>query len=347
VGPLQIYEKVTPAGTAAQRTIKAARYAGDHYELGPVLQTIYYRLKDPAEQPPFTKEMLTVQTLTLHFYNENGKEIRKEDYLPAPKANVSTAAETEAVNYGHDRAKRIRDLFHSFIKGEEVAEADIARGLERIPRFDWPDIPILLELAESTRLMREHIPALAISSYRGRACIEGMVALWLIEGLRQKQAELLRQMQTGEKPRTGSHYQLPGNPICRKEGMDWEACEKSPRIHHEALLAHRQWWHMVESLPPQQAAAFDPLGLADITFGNDKGRLEIYERPSSNGTAATRTVEDDGYVLKTVHYSLRDPSELPPFTKEMLTVQKLVLHFYNKNGKGIRTESVHPASRQP
>ena len=187
--------------------------------------------------------------------------------------------------------------------------------------------------------MTGHIPSLTISSYHQKQCREGMVALWLIEGLRRKQTALVRQKQTGKEPTPrGTYYHLPLNPICRKGPPDdyanLLACEKSPQVHQETLEAYRKWWRMVCYLPPSEGAVFYPLDLTSLRwFGGRFHRdpLEIYEKMNAAGTIAQRIIRswkyigsnyEPGQVLQTVYYTLENPTAPRPFTKDMLAVQK-------------------------
>lgn len=47
-------------------------------------------------------------------------------------------------------------------------------------------------------------------------------------------------------------------------------------------------------------------------------------------------------ALQTIYYTLKNPGVKPPFTEDMLTVQRVVLHYYDRHGKGIRTKDVMP-----
>jgi hypothetical protein len=206
-------------------------------------------------------------------------------------------------------------------------------------------------LAQDEELL-DGMPSLMISSYIGQSCRKGMIALWLIEGLR-------REKQLGEKLHPAS-FRLPLNPICVKEGMGMSECEKSLEIHRAVLEAYRQWWRMVESLPAGQAAVFYPLDMTDVRwFGAGdlwpEEPLEIYEEISSDGMAATRTIKhlqktegtsdyEPGKILQEVYYTLKNPGEKPPFTSDMLKIQKITLHYYDGRGDETRTVDIVPGS---
>lgn len=264
----------------------------------------------------------------------------------------------------------VTDLFHSFARKEAITDADKQTGIKidlrpfhhLRPKFTWADIPVLLELAESNKIMTGHIPALTISSYLQKQCREGMVALWLIEGIRRKQAALMKQEQTGEEFLPRTFYDPPLNPICIKGPPDdyanLLACEKSHQIHRETLEAYRQWWRIVGSLPPREAAVFYPLDLTDLRWyggGRHDEPLEIYDKMSLSGTVAQKIIRTWKYIdnkyrpgnaLQTIYYTLKDQSAQGPFSKQMLAVQKVSLHFYDECGRKIRTKSIVPLSGQ-
>ena len=279
-----------------------------------------------------------------------------------PEANRYQTGVT-AAGAGDERTQRVRDSFGAYLRGEEIAKADRVDRVDvmGIPKFVWSDIPILLELAESTRNAKR-IPQPMLSSYIQSRCREGMIALWLIEGIRREQARLADRRQTGEEsgsaiPATHSgHFRLPLNVLCRRG--DGKNTENSPQLHDDVLQAYKNWWQMVNSLPPMEAAVFYPLDLTDLEWAGGDRRmdpLKIYDKPNGTGTVAQRTVRawqytGDGYqpgcVLQTIYYTLKDPSATPPFTKEMLMVHKTVLHFYDKSGTEIRTEEYFPLARR-
>src|SRR5688500_5897495 len=73
---------------------------------------------------------------------------------------------------------RVKALFDQMRDGKYQRE-----GFD-FPKLEWADIPELLAKADSTRLL-EAFPRNPISSQYERACPEGVVALWLVEGLRK------------------------------------------------------------------------------------------------------------------------------------------------------------------
>jgi hypothetical protein len=277
--------------------------------------------------------------------------------------------------------RQVVHAFHSWMRPAGLTRADRERGLrgdltnssDLCPNFGWDDIPILLELAESQREMKS-TPSLGISSYIGGPCLEGMAALWLVEGLLTSHADLLMRIQMGRGLHRGL-YDLPLNAICSiengpstelprqsHEGLvgaleSWwkKARSNAGQVHRRTVRAYQDWWRMVGHLRPEEAAAFHPLDLTDIRWGGS-GRhdelLETYDQITPEGTVAHRTIYGPGrQVLRTVYYTLKHKpaksSSKADYKKEMMTVQKVVLYFYDHNGNIVRAKSVHPASKQP
>ncbi|MHC4166084.1 MAG: DUF4943 family protein [Planctomycetota bacterium] len=276
----------------------------------------------------------------------------------------ATAAETTA---GDERHRQVMELFRTYVQKEPVTEAEEKLGIRTDvksfhywkPAFTWNDIPVLLELAESDRLMN-WMPKLVASSYIGRRCREGMIALWFVEGLRRAQVSEVRQEQLGEKQHP-AQSRLPLNPICRKEGMNLSECESSAEIHEATLRAYQAWWRAVGALPARHAAVFYPLDLTDLKWfgGGERWRdqpLRVYSEASADRTVAERTVRQWKYVdsdykpqkvLQTIYYTPKDSSAKAPFTRDMLVVQKVLLYFYNEEGEEIGMRSIVPLPPRP
>ncbi|MHC4477193.1 MAG: LamG domain-containing protein [Planctomycetota bacterium] len=264
-----------------------------------------------------------------------------------------------------EHRRQVAYAFHTMVRPVSLTQADHERALGGATRpwpvFGWKDIPILLELAESKRKM-ESTPALMTSSYGGGPGYEGIVALWLVEGIRRKQLELVRLAQTGERPDGGEwreHYRFPWNAICRTE--DGESTEPSLELHQRVLRVYHNWWRMVASLPPDEAAVFYPLDLTDIRWyggGRHDEPLEIYDRITPEGNVAHRTIYGrDGQLVRTVYYTLKKlpaldhrPTKLSAkagYRRAMMAVQKVVLYFYDDKGNIVRAKRIYPASEQP
>ncbi|MBN1972297.1 MAG: hypothetical protein JW787_01560 [Sedimentisphaerales bacterium] len=260
-----------------------------------------------------------------------------------------------------EHRRRVTELFNSYAHANSLTKEEQELGLktdlrtfeEFHPKFMWEDIPFLLELAQNDNL-HKGMPKLGISSYAGQYCREGMIALWFIEGLRREQVSLAREKQIGEKLHVGS-YRLPLNAMCVKKGMSSRECEQSLEIHKSVLQAYINWWQTVGSLPAPQASVFYPLDLMDIEWGgSENDLLVLYKEQSSSGTIAEKAIRHSIYTgnkyqpdktFQTIYYSLKNPDENPPYIPDKLKVQKIVLYYYDEQGKVIRTEEILPADK--
>ncbi len=266
---------------------------------------------------------------------------------------------SETISELQEHRLRVTDLYQTYLSANNRTEKEQKLGLKTnlitfnsfYPNFAWEDVPFLLELAKNNSL-HQGMPSLNISSYAGQYCIDGMIALWLIEGIRRNQISLNREIQIGEKLHINSH-RVPFNSVCIKNGISLRECEKSTELHKEVLQAYVKWWQTVGSLPAYQASAFHPLDLTAIEWYAGESykdeTLNIYEKLSSSGIIAEREIIyriyiDNAYqpqeTFQTVYYVLKNPDEKPPFTADKLKVRKIVLYYYDKEGKVIRTEDI-------
>ena len=372
---IEIFKKVSNAGIAGQRMIYEIKYYEEHkeYRPGNKARTIYYALKNPApEKALFTKEMLKVQTIVLHFYDEMGTNIKNKVVFPSIKAskdlplqkpgtpseNVNATDQTDK----EKRAMRVKELYGMYIRREKLPEEEAYDSplAEFIQKIYWSDIPTLLQLAESNKVLKD-MPMSGISSYiqfeGGR---QGMVALWLIDALCKKQIAAMVELQ-GANGRLTNHG-LGLNPICIKGNMPRKECENSLEIHQEVLELYRRWWRAVGTKTPAEAAIFDPLELSDIKWvGRQQWErhldIEIFKKVTDAGIAGQRIVHElqyhkeakefrPGKKVRTINYVLKQSADQKgPFTKEMLKVQKIVLHFYDDKGKHIKDKAVFPSGK--
>lgn len=191
---------------------------------------------------------------------------------------LSSGKKDWEITPAENHRKRVADSFYLFRDGPPTTGSEKKKGFdlrffgEGYPKYTWQDIPILVELAQSDKVLTRNIPNLVISSYIQRECREGMVALWLIEGLRRRQAEQTVEI-TVSKKNESRPYHLPLNPMCTKKGMKLAQCENSAEIHQQALQAYQSWWQQVKDLPPEKAALVYPLEKTDIRwYGFAKNR---------------------------------------------------------------------------
>ena len=102
-------------------------------------------------------------------------------------------------------------------------------------------MPALLDYVDSIGTLTS-FPRSPLSSQFEQECSEGMVALWLIEGIRK-----------------GGNYPSL-NSLCFKVGVEAKDWTKASEENHKAVArAYRTWWESAKSLAPEKAKAIDPL----------------------------------------------------------------------------------------
>jgi hypothetical protein len=109
-------------------------------------------------------------------------------------------------------------------------------------KLKWEDIPALLEIGGSKHVL-QRFPHNPLSSQAQFQCPEGMVALWLVEGIRK-----------GGKD-------FPSlNALCLpSDSQDKKWDEASAKSQGPVLEAYQKWWKQIQGLPFDKAAAVDPL----------------------------------------------------------------------------------------
>jgi len=161
--------------------------------------------------------------------------------MSASMAVVAVAADSPASTTGpggQASPDRVSKLF-------EVMRAGKYQEQVLFPELEWEDIPALLKLGGS-KIVLKTFPREGLSSQYEPECSEGMVALWLIEGLR-----------LGKRP--------PLNALCLPPGpFEGNWGEVSEKNHQRVLQAYRTWWSKVQLLPREKAMAADPLDGAKL-----------------------------------------------------------------------------------
>jgi hypothetical protein len=130
--------------------------------------------------------------------------------------------------------ERVQKLFDAMREGKY--------NNPKFPELKWEDIPALLEMGTSKRVLK-NFPVNPLSSQIQMEGLEGTVALWLVEGLRK-----------------GGKKFASLNVLCLPEGEitdNWT--EVSAKNHDRVLQAYQKWWRQVQTLPAEKAAAIDPL----------------------------------------------------------------------------------------
>lgn len=129
--------------------------------------------------------------------------------------------------------EKVEKLFEEMRKGEY---AD--RGF---PKLTFEDIPALLERCESGEILRR-FPRNPLSSQFEKSCREGIIAIWLIEGIRKG----------GRYPSSAA--------LCLTKGEredDWTLA--SENNHEKLVVAYRKWWEIAAMLSEEEAMKLDPL----------------------------------------------------------------------------------------
>ena len=184
---------------------------------------------------------------------------------------LPSAVKNKKLTPAEEHRKRVTDSFRLFRESppsekQEKTGFDLRFFGEGYPIYTWQDIPILLELAQSDIVLQGRtIPKLIISSYIQRECREGMIALWLIEGLRRQKAEQTVEITVGKKHKSRP-YHLPLNPMCTQKEMKLDQCENSAEIHQKVLQAYHTWWQQVKDLPSEKASHVYPLQETNIRW---------------------------------------------------------------------------------
>jgi hypothetical protein len=132
-----------------------------------------------------------------------------------------------------EEGQRVKKLFEAMRSGEYVEI--------EFPKLDLTDVPALLEYADSTKTLKI-FPRHTLSSQYEATCSEGMVALWLIEGVRQG----------------GKYPSL--NSLCFKVGVEAKDWTKASEDNHKNVVkAYRAWWDKAKFLSAEKAKALNPL----------------------------------------------------------------------------------------
>jgi hypothetical protein len=138
----------------------------------------------------------------------------------------------------NDRVKWLFDLMRNGTYGEVSSQPELDTA-----KLTWENIPALIKMTDNARMLHA-FPESPISSASYSRCSEGMVALWLIEGIR-----------TGRK--------FPSlAPVCFKAGdNDGSLGSSSKSESHRPEIAnlYRQWWDKAKCLPHEDASKLDPL----------------------------------------------------------------------------------------
>jgi len=116
------------------------------------------------------------------------------------------------------------------------------------PELTWQDVPSLMKLAESDRIL-SNVPTNLLSSQSPLPTQEGVVAMWLIEGIRKG----------------GKHPSLNCMLLDRKPGQS-QLPHNHESLHLIALRYYQKWWSQIDPKPVEENAELQPLP-ADCEIG--------------------------------------------------------------------------------
>lgn len=134
---------------------------------------------------------------------------------------------------------KVDSLFDSFRKNEYRARS--------FPDLTLCDVPALLKLGESDRILTT-FPRNLISSQFEINCSEGMVALWLIEGIRQGKG-------------------FPSlNSLCLGNDPDKDWTTESENNRKAVLASYQQWWKETMAQMTKHVQANDPLAEGNLNW---------------------------------------------------------------------------------
>lgn len=126
---------------------------------------------------------------------------------------------------------------------QDLREGKFSEGEDSIsfPKFDWNDIPALLELADSEKEL-ETFTSNPISSFLTPKVREGIYALWLVEGIRKG----------------GKFASL--NPICRSvEDAAQDGVSGYEKSQKKIAAAYSEWWSKREKMSREELCKINPL----------------------------------------------------------------------------------------
>lgn len=148
--------------------------------------------------------------------------------------SVAAPEESAAAQPAPERPPAAVDALDEMAAGTWDADA--------FPEVAWTDVDALLDRADRTRGLARW-PINPLSSQMQQRCNEGVMALWMVEGLRRDEPLGFPSL----------------NPLLLggEDVGDWHA--ESERNQPRAAELYRRWWRRVAALPADERRAVDPL----------------------------------------------------------------------------------------
>lgn len=135
------------------------------------------------------------------------------------------------------------------------------------PKLSWEDIPALMELAGSTKMLT-NFPRNILGRYYIEQCQLGIVAMWLIDSIRKNE---------GKKPRKA--WYISPFPVLKSEGDEKKIEEYMSAGHNANILvrntdeklrrahdSYLNWWMAAQHLKRRKAKRLNPLADTDIKW---------------------------------------------------------------------------------
>lgn len=120
---------------------------------------------------------------------------------------------------------------------DQMRAGTYRQGTDWFPKLGWADVPDLLDRAGSEEPLKA-FPTNPISSLAHPHCSEGVMAMWLAEGVRK-----------GGKYPSLNPILVPADPGAKLPDQ--------PDV--VAARAYRAWWWMVKTMPQEKAREVNPL----------------------------------------------------------------------------------------
>jgi hypothetical protein len=164
-------------------------------------------------------------------------------------------------------ASSVSEMFAAIRSGNYTERYDKST----FPKLSWTDISELITYVKSTNVVTS-IPVNGISSERTYQCVDGMIALWLIEGIRVGRG-------------------FPSlNPVCYDKSISVPPRSLFYGVAQQKSVARAYitWWQKVRGMTRDKSSRHDPLtGTALSWFG---GRIP--KEAEKRGAPASIVVEE-------------------------------------------------------
>lgn len=156
-----------------------------------------------------------------------------------------------------DTTSSISDMFQAMRSGTYEKQYD----RYAFPKVTWNDIPELLTYVESTIILKSH-PINMASSMSPPNCTEGIMAIWLIEGIRKGVGKVRL-------------YYPSQIPVCYDTTIPVppSAGDFALAKLKTVAMAYTKWWKKVKNMNMVEGSQVDPLDGTSLSwYGSRFGR---------------------------------------------------------------------------